>query len=78
MSVHIQSVDMDVWDAMDNVQFQPQVVANGLAQDKSKVDWSDDDKKKVQYDLCWNKMCLTIPLLSFDDNKVLKIVNWIC
>ncbi len=52
MSVHIQSVDMDVWDAVDNVQFQPQVVANGLAQDKSKVDWSDDDKKKVQYDLC--------------------------
>jgi len=27
---------------------------------------------------CWNKMCLTIPLLSFDDNKVLKIVNSIC
>jgi len=26
---------------------------------------------------CWNKMCLTLPLESFDDNKVLKIVNWI-
>jgi len=24
---------------------------------------------------CWNKMCLTLPLESFDDNKVLKIVN---
>jgi len=23
-------------------------------------------------------MCLTLPLYSFDDNKVLKIVNWIC
>jgi len=23
-------------------------------------------------------MCLTLPLKSFDDNKVLKIVNWIC
>jgi len=23
-------------------------------------------------------MCLTLPLESFDDNKVLKIVNWIC
>jgi len=21
---------------------------------------------------CWNKMCLTLPPLSFDDNKVLK------
>ena len=28
--------------------------------------------------LCWNKMCLTLALESFDDNKVLKIVNWIC
>jgi len=26
----------------------------------------------------WNKMCLTSRLESFDDNKVLKIVNWIC
>ena len=41
MSVHIQSVDMDVWDA----------VANNVSQDKPKADWSDDDKKKVQYDL---------------------------
>jgi len=23
-------------------------------------------------------MCLTLPFESFDDNKVLKIVNWIC
>jgi len=27
---------------------------------------------------CWNKMCLTLSPLSFDDNKVLKNVNWIC
>jgi len=32
---------------------------------------------KVIIEDCWNKMCLTYPL-SFDDNKVLKIVNWIC
>ena len=51
MSAHIQSVDMDVWDAMVKGKFQPQVVSNGIAQDKSKADWSDDDKKKVQYDL---------------------------
>jgi hypothetical protein len=51
MSVHIQSVDMDVWDSVVNGQFQPLVVANGVAQDKPKADWSDDDKKKVQYDL---------------------------
>ena len=51
MSVHIQSVDMDVWNAVAKWRFQPQVVANSVAQDKPKADWSDDDKKKVQYDL---------------------------
>ena len=24
------------------------------------------------------KICLIVPLESFDDNMVLKIVNWIC
>ena len=32
MSVHIQSLNMDVWEAVVNGQFQPQVVANGIAQ----------------------------------------------
>jgi len=26
---------------------------------------------------CWNKMSLTLPFKCFDDNMVLKIVNWI-
>jgi hypothetical protein len=54
MSVHIQSVDMDVWDAIVNGRFQPQIAAdgdNGVVLDKPKADWNDDDKKKVQYDL---------------------------
>jgi len=54
MSVHIQSVDMDVWHAVVNGRFQPQIVADGedgVVLDKPKADWSDDDKKKVQYDL---------------------------
>jgi hypothetical protein len=39
MSVHIQSVDMDVWDAVVNGRFQPQVVVNGVAQEKPKPIW---------------------------------------
>ena len=39
MSVHIQSVDMDVWDVVANRRFQPQVVANSVAQDKPKANW---------------------------------------
>jgi len=34
--------------------------------------------KVIASELGWNKMCLTLPLESFDDNKVLQIVNWIC
>lgn len=40
---------MDVWDALTNGRFQPQVVADGVAQVKAKIDLSDDDKKSVQY-----------------------------
>ena len=29
-------------------------------------------KKKNEKEVCWNKMCLTLPL-SFDDNKILKV-----
>jgi len=50
MSVHIQSANMDVWDAVVNGRFQPQVIANGVAQEKPKADRSDDDKNKVQCD----------------------------
>ena len=51
MNIHMKSVDMDVWDAVVNGQFQPQVIANCVAQEKPKVDWNDDDKKNVQYHL---------------------------
>ena len=42
---------MDMWDVVVNRRFQPQVVANRVAQEKPKADWSDDVKRKVQYDL---------------------------
>jgi hypothetical protein len=54
MNVHIQSMDMDLWDAVVNGLFQPKIAADGdndVVLDKPKADWSDDDKKKVQYDL---------------------------
>ncbi|KEH16648.1 hypothetical protein MTR_0125s0010 [Medicago truncatula] len=41
----------DVWDVVTNRRFQPQVIANGVSQDKPKADWSDDEKNKFQYDL---------------------------
>jgi len=49
MSLHIQSVDMEVWDAVANGRFQMQIAANGedgVVLDKPKADWSDDDKRR--------------------------------
>jgi len=51
MSVHIQLVDMNVWDAIVNRRFEPQVDVDGVMQNKPKADWSNDDKKTVQHDL---------------------------
>jgi len=54
MSIHIQLMDMDIWDDVVNGRFQPQIDANGVdgvSLDKPKPDWRDDDKKKVKYDL---------------------------
>jgi len=34
--------------------------------------------KFMRRQFCWNKGCFTSHLLSFDNNKVLKIINWIC
>jgi len=40
MSVHIQSVDMDVWEAVVNGQFQPKIEADNdcVVLDKPKAD----------------------------------------
>ena len=65
MSIHIQSVDMDVRDVVTNGRYQPKNVVDCVAQDKPKADWSDDDKKKLQYDLkAWN-----ILIYSFGVNE---------
>ena len=45
-----------------------------------KILLEEDYKPFVEHKrrLCWNKWCFTSHLLSFDNNKVLKIINWIC
>jgi len=39
----------DYWKECMSVHIQ--LVDNGVAQEKPRADWSDDDKRKVQYDL---------------------------
>lgn len=51
MSVHIMSIDMEVWNSIKNGRFNPTKVVDGVVQYKTEEEWTDDDKKKVQYDL---------------------------
>jgi len=51
-----------------------------LQKEKSKERSKKQPFKSNKYrrQICWNKGCFTNHLLSFDNNKVLKIINWIC
>ncbi|PNX80237.1 phytoalexin-deficient 4-2 protein [Trifolium pratense] len=50
MSVHIMSIDMEVWKAVTNGIHQPTHIVNGVLLAKLENDWNEDDQKKVQYD----------------------------
>jgi len=78
----LQKLSVEAQDQTLNNWFQ-QVVSSmkevEVNKDKKKLYISDSPFfMYITTIICWNKMCLTLPLLSFDDNKVLKIVNWIC
>jgi len=52
--MHKNSYPIGLHGRVDSVvkgKFQLQIVANGVALEKSKADWSDNDKRKVQYSL---------------------------
>src|ERR1044072_1536791 len=51
MKIFIESQDMDILNAIESGPFIPTVVVNGEEQLKVIANWTDEDKKKVQYDL---------------------------
>ncbi|MCI77648.1 hypothetical protein A2U01_0098918, partial [Trifolium medium] len=51
MSVHIMSIDMEVWNAVKNGKYEPTHNVNGVVLAKLEEEWNEDDLKKVQYDL---------------------------
>lgn len=52
MKIFIKGVDMEVWDSIDNGPFIPTHFANGVLTNKDKSEWTDEEKKRVQYNLC--------------------------
>ena len=51
MKIFIQSQDLDVWDAIENGAFVPTIEIEGTRQAKPRKEWTDEEKKRVQFDL---------------------------
>ena len=51
MKIFIESQDLDVWDAIENGPYVPFTEINDAKSAKPRAEWTDEDKKKVQYDL---------------------------
>ncbi|KAK2356902.1 gag-protease polyprotein [Trifolium repens] len=51
MRIHINSFDGEVWNAIENGPFVPtNTDPNGIVTNKPMAQWTEDDKKKVNYD----------------------------
>lgn len=50
MQAYLEAQGGDIWDDIENNQFVPKSVVNGVGTTKIKSSWDEDDKKKVFYD----------------------------
>ncbi|KAK2364611.1 cysteine-rich RECEPTOR kinase [Trifolium repens] len=51
MRIHINSFDGEVWNAIENGPFVPTITdPHGIVENKPMAQWTDDEKKKVNYD----------------------------
>ena len=63
MRIFIEAIDLDVWDAVEKGPFVPTKLVDGKIVEKSRGEWTEEDKKKVQYNLKakkYNYLCLRI------------------
>nr|KYP46180.1 hypothetical protein KK1_032224 [Cajanus cajan] len=51
MQIFIEAIDLNIWDAIENSPFIPTIVIGHEIKYLPKDQWSDDDRRKVQYDL---------------------------
>ena len=49
MRIFMESIDIDIWDAVENGAFVPKKVVDNHEVLKPRAEWTDDDKKKVQH-----------------------------
>lgn len=51
MQIFLEPSNIDIWDAVENGPFVPKHEVNCASVDKPKTFWTDEEKKKVQYNL---------------------------
>nr|KYP38695.1 hypothetical protein KK1_040039 [Cajanus cajan] len=51
MQIFIEAIDLNIWDFVENGPFIPTIVVGNEIKNLPKDQWSDDDKRKAQYNL---------------------------
>nr|KYP40635.1 Copia protein [Cajanus cajan] len=51
MKIFIEAIDLNIWDVVENGSFIPTIVVGHEIKDLPKDQWSDDDRRKFQYNL---------------------------
>nr|KYP41673.1 hypothetical protein KK1_036956 [Cajanus cajan] len=51
MQIFIEAINLNIWDAVENGPFIPTIVVGHEIKNLPKDQWSDDDRRKVQYNL---------------------------
>nr|KYP66813.1 hypothetical protein KK1_013124 [Cajanus cajan] len=51
MQIFIEAIDLNIWDAIENGPFIPTIVVGHEIKNLPREQWSEDDRRKVQYNL---------------------------
>ena len=51
MQIFIEAIDLDIWESIERGPYIPIVIVNGETIEKPKDRWTNEDKRRVQYNL---------------------------
>ena len=51
MQIFIEAIDLNIWKAIEFGPFIPTMVVGNATIEKPRVEWDDDERRKVQYNL---------------------------
>ena len=56
MQIFIEAIDLNVWDAIEVGPYIPTMVAGNTTIEKPREDWTEEERRLVQY-ICCTFMC---------------------